>query len=113
MRRSTWLATLLAVGLAAVPLCARLCEIRCDARSEHCHETAPQAPKGCPEKTHGADAPSLAAAKRATPAPIAVAGPASAPPVIVAFAEPQFRILPAATSSPPRLDLASPSVLRL
>lgn len=113
MRRPTWFAPLFAIVLAATPLCARLCEIRCDARSEHCHEATPQAPKGCPEKTHGADAPSLAAAKLATPAPNAVAGPVFAPPVIVAFADPQFRIVPAAASSPPRLDLVSPSVLRL
>ncbi|HEV2064676.1 MAG TPA: hypothetical protein VGS00_09035 [Thermoanaerobaculia bacterium] len=112
MRRSTWLAPLLAIGLAAAPLCARLCEIRCDARAEHCHEATPQAPKGCPEKTHGADAPSLAAAKLSTHVTDAAVGLISAPPLVVAFAEPRFQSL-AAASLPPRPDLFAPSALRL
>lgn len=113
MRRSIWLAPLLAAGLAAAPLCARLCEVHCDVRAEHCHETTPQAPRGCPEKTHGADAPSLAAGKIGTAAAGAPAGAVSAPPAIVAFAEPQSRTLPTAASSRPRPDLAAPSILRL
>lgn len=108
-----WFATLLAAGLAAAPLLARLCEIRCGTRAEHCHEATPQAPKGCPEKTHGAEAPSLAATKLTTPATDAAIGPAVAQPAIVPFAEPRFGILPAVASTPPGRDSVAPSVLRL
>ena len=113
MRRPIWLAPLLAVGLAAAPLCARLCEVHCDVRAEHCHEAAPQAPKGCPDKTHGADTPSLAAGKIALPATNTMDSQVSPLPAIVAFAEPRFRTLPAAASSLPRPDLVAPSILRL
>ena len=66
MRRILWLAPLFAASLAAAPLLARFCEVRCAARVSHCHEEAPKGSGGCPEKSHRTEAPSLAAAKIAS-----------------------------------------------
>lgn len=113
MRRLLWLAPVLAVALAAVPVLARVCEVRCAARVTHCHEEAPKAPGSCPEKSHRTEAPSLAAAKIA---PVA-SGDVSA---LVAAAAGPFvpqTSTPRALSRIPRdlihPDTASPRVLRV
>jgi len=71
-----WLAPFFAAALAAAPVVARLCEVRCAARASHCHEEAPKAPGGgCPEKSHRTESFSLAGTKVASAAQDELAAP--------------------------------------
>jgi hypothetical protein len=81
MHRHARLALVVALCLGASPLAARLCEVACAARTEHCHEAKGSSPTGCPEKNHRTEAPSLAAGKSLSVA----AGPSlAAEPILVA-----------------------------
>lgn len=115
MRRVLWLAPVFAATLAAVPLLARVCEVRCAARVSHCqgHEEAPKAPGGCPETSHRTEAPSLAAGKIASVGSGAVAVPIATPVSSMAPDNSRRRPQTRAPRDVMRPDLAALRVLRL